>query len=469
MKSLKVTINLKKHAIILSFIIPATIRAIPEIQFPYPIGYDTPLYFAYAKYHAQEGLWPPYRLFQTVILGGLYAIGIDAVIAMKILPTIIYGFFGLSIYLLAKNYLQWNNTKSLLASIITTLSIANLRISWDLHDQMLGLVFLTLTVSIIKSITKKPHITITFIILTTLTILAHQLTGVILISLLLILALTNIKNKHGLIFLAILFIAFTLFIYKYLNIDNLLKLYQIPIFTYPTFQSIMYESQNIIMIMKLYLPIIPLSIIGYFKDKVMTTWLILMLFGSLSTIISPSFLLGMVEPWRVILLLAIPLAIYATNTVWKIKMKISKNQTITIAIILLMNLSTFTFIGLKIIPPYYEMPGKMPTSMVQTSIPLYDIEPTITLLNQIKNEKDIILLVYGDFAGWALYYTNAQIIGFGGGGTYNMFPSLQQAFEYVPKHNLYLLYWNDYEAYSLGFKKISQQGNLALYKYSSTT
>jgi hypothetical protein len=194
-----------------------------------------------------------------------------------------------------------------------------------------------------------------------------------------------------------------------------------------------------------------------------------MLFGSLSTIISPSFLLGMVEPWRVILLLAIPLAIYATNTVWKIKMKISKNQTITIAIILLMNLSTFTFIGLKIIPPYYEMPGKMPTSMVQTSIPLYDIEPTITLLNQIKNEKDIILLVYGDFAGWALYYTNAQIIGFGGGGTYNMFPSLQQAFENVPKHNLYLLYWNDYEAYSLGFKKISQQGNLALYKYSSTT
>jgi hypothetical protein len=219
--------------------------------------------------------------------------------------------------------------------------------------------------------------------------------------------------------------------------------------------------------MKLYLPILPLSIIGHFKDKVITTWLIFTLLGSLSTIISPSFLLGTVEPWRFILLLAIPLAIYTTNTIWKIKMKIGQNQTITIAIILLMNLSTFTFIGLKIIPPYYEMPAKIPNSMVQTSIPLYDIEPTITLLNQIKNEKDIILLVYGDFAGWAAYYTNAHIIGFGGNGTYNTFPSLQQAFENVPKHNLYLLYWNDHEAYPLGFKKISQQGNLALYKYSS--
>jgi len=461
MKSLKVTINLKKHAIILSFIIPAIIRAVPEIQFPYPIGFDTPLYFAFAKYHAQVGLWPPYRLFQTVILGGLYTIGIDAVIAMKILPTIIYGFFGLSIYLLAKNYLQWNNIKSLLTSIITTLSIANLRISWDMHDLMLGLVFLTLTISTIK----KPQNTIAFVIFATLTILAHQLTAIILISILLILTLTDIKDKHYPIRLIILFIGFILFIY--FNIDYLLKLYWIPTFTYPSFQSIVYESQNILMIMKLYLPILPLFIAGYFKDKIMSTWLILALLGSLSTIISPSFLLGGVLPWRYVLLLAVPLAIYTTNTLWKIKIKFSKNQTITIAIILLIHLATFTFLGLKIVPAYYEDPSKIPSNMVQTSIPLYDIEPTITLLNQIRNEQNITLLVYGDFVGWALYYTNAKVIGFG--GTYNEGPDLQQVLTKIArKDNLYLLYWNDQEAYLLGFKKISQQGNLALYKYSNS-
>jgi len=461
MKSLKVTINLKKHAIILSFIIPVIVRAIPEIQFPYPIGFDTPLYFAFAKYHAQEGLWPPYRLFQTVILGGLYTIGIDAVIAMKILPTIIFGLFGLSIYLLAKNYLQWNNTKSLLTSIITTLSIANLRISWDMHDLMLGLVFLTLTISTIK----KPQNTIAFLIFATLTILAHQLTAIILISILLILTLTDFKDKHYPIRLIILFIGFILFIY--FNIDYLLKLYWIPSFTYPSFQSIVYESQNIIMIMKLYLPILPLSIAGYFKDKIMATWLILALLGSLSTIISPSFLLGGVLPWRYVLLLAVPLAIYTTNTLWKIKIKFGKNQTITIAIILLIHLATFTFLGLKIVPAYYEIPSKIPSNMVQTSIPLYDIEPTITLLNQIRNEQNITLLVYGDFVGWASYYTNAKVIGFG--GTYNEGPDLQQVLTKIArKDNLYLLYWNDQEAYLLGFKKISQQGNLALYKYSNT-
>ena len=461
MKSLKVTINLKKHAIILSFIIPAIIRAVPEIQFPYPIGFDTPLYFAFAKYHAQVGLWPPYRLFQTVILGGLYTIGIDAVIAMKILPTIIYGFFGLSIYLLAKNYLQWNNIKSLLTSIITTLSIANLRISWDMHDLMLGLVFLTLTISTIK----KPQNTIAFVIFATLTILAHQLTAIILISILLILTLTNIKDKRYPIRLIILFIGFILFIY--FNIDYLLKLYWIPTFTYPSFQSIVYELQNIIMIMKLYLPILLLSIAGYFKDKIMNTWLILALLGSLSTIISPSFLLGGVLPWRYVLLLAVPLAIYTTNTLWKIKIKLGKNQTITIAIILLIHLATFTFLGLKIVPAYYEEPDKIPSNMVQTSIPLYDIEPTITLLNQIRKEQNITLLVYGDFVGWALYYTNAKVIGFG--GTYNEGPDLQQVLTKIArKDNLYLLYWNDQEAYLLGFKKISQQGNLALYKYSNS-
>jgi hypothetical protein len=218
--------------------------------------------------------------------------------------------------------------------------------------------------------------------------------------------------------------------------------------------------------MKLYLPILPLFIAGYFKDKIITTWLILALLGSLSTIISPSFLLGGVLPWRYVLLLAVPLAIYTTNTLWKIKIKFSKNQTITIAIILLIHLATFTFLGLKIVPAYYEDPSKIPSNMVQTSIPLYDIEPTITLLNQIRNEQNITLLVYGDFVGWALYYTNAQVIGFG--GIYNAGPDLQQVLTKIArKDNLYLLYWNDQEAYLLGFKKISQQGNLALYKYSN--
>jgi hypothetical protein len=463
MKPLKITINPKKHTTILSFIIPATIRAIPETQFPYPIGFDTPLYFAFAKYHAQKGLWPPYRLFQTIILGGLYTIGIDPITAMKILPTIIYGLFGLSTYLLAKNYLQWNNTKSLLTSIITTLSIANLRTSWDMHDLMLGLALLTLTISTIK----KPHNTITLLILTTLTILAHQLTAVILLSILLTLTLTNTKNKQYLIIFATLIIAFTLF--TYLNIDYISKLYWIPTFTYPSLQSITNESQNIIMIIKLYLPILPLSIIGYFKDKIITTWLILTLLGSLSTIISPSLLLGGILPWRYILLLATPLTIYTTNALWKIKTKINKTQTITIlAIILLLHTTTLTFLGLKITPPYYETPGTIPNNMIQTSIPLYDIQPTITLLKQIKNEQNITLLVYGDFVGWASYYTNAKIIGFS--GTYHIAPDLQQALTNITtKNNLYLLWWNDQEAYSLGFKKISHQGNLTLYKYNNTT
>jgi hypothetical protein len=464
MKHPKITINPKKHTIILSFIIPALIRTIPEIQFPYPIGFDTPLYFAFAKYHAQKGLWPPYRLFQTIILGGLYTIKIDPVTAMKFLPTIIYGLFGLSTYLLAKNYLQWNNTKSLLTSIITTLSIANLRISWDMHDLMLGLTLLTLTISTIK----KPHNTPTLLPLATLTILAHQLTAVILLSILLVLTLTNIKNKPSITPLIILITALILFTYT--NMDYIFKLYWIPTFTYPSLQSITNESQNIIMIIKLYLPILPLSIIGYFKDKTITTWLALTLLGSLSTIISPSFSLGAVLPWRYILLLATPLTIYTTNAIWKIKTKNNKKQiTALLAIILLLlHSTTLTFLGLKITPPYYETPSTIPDNMVQTSIPLYDIQPTITLLNQLKNEQNITLIVYGDFVGWAAYYTNAKIIGFS--GTYHIAPTLEQTLTNITtKDNLYLLWWNDQEANSLGFKKISHQGNLSLYKYNNTT
>jgi len=85
------------------------IRSIPEMLFPYPIGFDTPLYFVFGKNYASNGQFFPLLNF---ILGRLYAAGIDMVPTMKILPTMIYGLFGFGVYLFGRLRLRLSEWES---------------------------------------------------------------------------------------------------------------------------------------------------------------------------------------------------------------------------------------------------------------------------------------------------------------------------------------------------------------------
>ncbi|MFB0522142.1 MAG: hypothetical protein ACETV1_00090, partial [Candidatus Bathyarchaeia archaeon] len=86
----------------MSFVIPAFVRWIPEAQFPYPIGYDTPLYISWGKHYASNPVAFPLML---PLLGGLYASGFDLVAVMTYLPTLLYGLLGLSAFLFSRLYL----------------------------------------------------------------------------------------------------------------------------------------------------------------------------------------------------------------------------------------------------------------------------------------------------------------------------------------------------------------------------
>lgn len=461
---MKRTIKIKtKHILItLSFIIPMIIRWIPEAQFPYPIGFDTPLYLAFGKYYASHP--SPFLLFNE-ILGLLYTAKLDLLQVMKYLPTITYGILGTSIYTFTTKNLKWTPPKALATTINTALSVALLRISWDMHKLTLGIALILLALSYINELNTIKN-KITFTTLGILTIISHELIMVIFLTILFVYTITAHKNTKKLT-TALLITGLIIFLGIWYR-NNLNYVFQwIPqIIQTPPFSNIIPELQNNGgLILKLYIFSLPLAIIGYFKNKPLTTWLTLTTIGSLSTVITPTFMLGGVSPWRYILLLTIPISFYTTNGIIKITEKLStKNTTtlITTLLILIINIQTFSFLGITNSVNYYQTEGIIPNNMIQTSIPIYDIKPTITLLKTVPDNST--LLVYGDFTGWALYYTNAKIIGFG--GTYHIAPTLQQALEKIPnKDNLYLLWWDDTTAQQLGFKIISHNGNLKLYKY----
>lgn len=458
------TFKLKAGSLVklFSLLIPILVRWIPESQFPYPIGFDTPLYFAIL---AQRD--PP-RLLSGFILKFFYTVGFDMTVVLKYLPTVLYGFLGFSLFIFSSKHLNWRNELAFIASLNLILSLPMLRISWDMHDLTVGLTLLLLTLSMLRSLDGL-YERIAFFILGLTTIIAHELTAFLLLTSVFLDMVIRIRKKKGFPFYELVFLVlgstiFLVFMYR-LNVGRILGWsvrvsYEKPFSEFP--REI---CNNVKFLVVFYLPMLPFILLGFFHDMVLSLLLGFNLIGFLSPSIIPGLYLGYLLPWRYALILDLPLSIYASRGIWRISGKISSRIRLPAAILLLLalNLPSFSFLGLGLLPSYYESPGVIPSSMVSTSIPLYDIEPTKTLLSLI-DEENATIIVYGDFVGWTRYYSTARVISFG--GTYRDAATLHEALNLVDdKRRLYLLWWDDNAAERLGFKPIARRGNLSLYKY----
>lgn len=462
MKSARVLIRFKKDKlyIFLSIILPMVIRFIPEAVFPYPIGFDTPLYLAMGKTWTKRPL--PFPLL-VALLGSLYSVGVDLLPVMKVLPTLIYGLLGYASFMFARRYLMWSSSASLLLSLNLPLSIAMLRISWDMHKLALGIALMLLSLSFWRNIRDAKGRAI-FLILSMLTIISHELITVTYLLTMTIFAIRS-ENRARAAALAVLLIGTSCFLGAWYGSNPEKVFGWIPaIFSSTPFSNLAHELyENGLLILKLYPLMLPISIIGFFKDDAITTWLAFYLLGSLSTVFSPTFLLGGVLPWRYILLLTIPLSIYAARGALILGGKISSRKNPwALILVLLINFPSYPFLTTLNAPFPYEHRGIVPEHMIQTSIPLYDIGPTINLLRRVNHGT---LIIYGDFIGWAKYYTNARVIGFG--GVYGEVRTLEQALALIEdKSEVFLIFWDDVTAGRLGFRVLAMEGNLKLYRYA---
>ncbi|MEM3162648.1 MAG: hypothetical protein QW056_06660, partial [Candidatus Bathyarchaeia archaeon] len=199
----RIALKIREHSLytLLSALIPALIRFIPEMMFPYPIGFDTPLYLAMAKDFAAHP--QPFRLF-IVIIGLLHVLGVDLMVAMKFLPTLVYCLLGFSIFKFANRHLGWRDYHALLASINLTISVAMLRISWDMHKLALGVALLLLTLSMSKTLyvsepTRLDAGRIAFFTLSMLTLITHELIAVLFMLTLIYYALRRRESRLFLI------------------------------------------------------------------------------------------------------------------------------------------------------------------------------------------------------------------------------------------------------------------------------
>jgi len=137
-----------------AFIIPFLLRAIIEIySAPYTVGYDT-----VAEYVPTIGGFTSifnYVIFEISSLYNGIAMSLqfvlqNPILTVKVLAILLVGFLGLTLYLWGTTFLSRKN--ALFFSLIASFYFSTLRITWDLHRNLLGLSLMFATIYVIESI-----------------------------------------------------------------------------------------------------------------------------------------------------------------------------------------------------------------------------------------------------------------------------------------------------------------------------
>ena len=472
-------------ALSVAFLVPVLIRWIPEAQFPYPIGYDTPMYLAAAKDYSHNSEFFPllYR-----ILGSLHSMGLDAIVTMKYLPTLLYGFLGVSAYYFARSYLEWDRRRSLLAVLILTFSAVSLRISWDLNKQVFSTTALLIAFSQLPKLERRSRAAL-FIGFGVLVAASHEfifaLMSGIFIYLLASQAFRFLRKEHvNSSFLAVVSVAFISAVLVFLGgwfHWDLSRIYSTG--TWSIQGSVDFSSSTWFEVVRrygaiavlCYAPLVPLGALGVFRRGALTGWILVAAIGSFSAFIYPRLCLAFPDRWMYLLIY--PTAFFVANAFERLGLanRLSARNGLTIGMaLILINFVSFSLLGISQWPTWYpKAPEFFPESMPVSSIPLYDIEATAQLMHSLdQHSHGLVLISHMKYIGWAAYCTNHQVIGWSDlwtpVPTKSIPRNVPEALDVAKagqKSEIYLLWYRDTDATSLGFTKIAESGRMKLYQY----
>jgi hypothetical protein len=486
--------------LLLAFFVPLIIRAIPEVLMgPYVTGFDTMGHYVPTTLlwmNGSIGFWSfvaTAPLFYSIVLL-LVSSGGALITVLKILPPILLGFLGLSVFGYAQRGLGWSSIKSLVVSLFATLYFVALRISWDMLRNELALIlfFVVLTLFSTQKSFSNPWKRYLLLSLTmSLVVLAHQLVSLIMFGVIgLTIAYDLFKRKHGeirkliitalpalTVFIAIFYLSpkvseFRL-IFGFSQNDGWLAL-----FGYSSYGTMLASLLGFFLFC--FLPLLPFIVLGAKRlgNFQMHSWVLLGIIGAIIPMVSPSNL-------RWIMMLTYPFAFYVTDALSRIKLvswkrfKITLYKIVTVYLILTISILSLGFI---LLPPEYPLPFfnpqfsnayvyQMPTSMLQNTLPLTDCKDTINALQWLKINMtgNSVLLSHRAFYGWTISNLNKnQVVLYEYDNPLDAAKTVNQ----TEHSRIYLVWWvNETGWYgqptvSPSFHQVYNSGKIAIYIYA---
>jgi hypothetical protein len=481
---------------LLAFVIPLVVRAIPEILMgPYIVGFDT-----MGFYVPNTLLWlhngvnlgdflAAAPLFYTIFMS-IVAVGGSPVLVLKIIPPLLLGFLGLSMYAYAKRGLGWSPSKSAFVALLGSIYFVALRASWDQLREELGLVFFFVVLMLLinpKEKSWKRYAVLSFAMIAVA--LSHQLALVLMFGVIVFTAAYQLFHKEFISSIKLILVSLPATLYFFIvylsgvlqsGFLNYSTNVGSPLATWTGFTS--YQSMLIStggLFLYCFVLILPLAMISIWqlRNLQLGSWLLL----SLILILVPIA----VSPYRWVLMLTYPLAFYATDTLSRLKSIKWKRYKLTahrIAILYLVLSTAILSLGYIFMAPeqpflyfnsehFNSYAYQIPTSMLQNTISITDCQDTVNALQWFKNNENSssLLLTHTVFYSWALLTRNecqVRNYGFDAPDTVAMVAA-QEGYSQI-----YLIWWVNGQGWygqptlPSSFNEVYHSGKIAIYSYN---
>jgi hypothetical protein len=252
------------------------------------------------------------------------------------------------VFWVTREMLHWDSRLCVLASIFFAFQLAPLRISWDLLRNSLGMGVLLFALPFIGRVGSNRGLVV-FVLLSLLTVFAHEYSAVTLLAIILVLAvrrfLSNRQTVEAKRLLIAAFPALAIFLagvvlrmfpVGYATVTNVLgsgdsssaglgRLFFLVNYfgvhsSLDYYPSYGYLALNVVVLfVLLYASYSFLIWKGFFRNEVLDTWTVLLLVGSFSCLVLP---FCAVEYWhRWVFMLAYPFTFYAINALNRVSVK----------------------------------------------------------------------------------------------------------------------------------------------------
>jgi hypothetical protein len=483
---------------LLAFFIPLIVRTIPEILMgPYIVGFDTMGFYVpntlmwlhnginFGDFLATAPLF--YTIFMSIV-----AAGGSPVFVLKVIPPLLLGFLGLSMYAYAQRGLGWSPSRSVFVALLGSIYFVALRTSWDQLREELGLIFFFTVLTLLiyrKGRSWKNYALLSLVMV--VVALTHQLVSVLMFGVIICTVVYNLFRRNFVDSITLILASLPAILYFFTA--YLSDVLHSGILNYSTsgeatlanwtgfasYQSILVDAGGFFLYC--FILLLPLALVNLrrLQNLQLKAWLLL----SLILVLVP---IASISPYRWILMLTYPLVFFAAETLGRlrsIKWKRYKFTVSRIALLYLVLSTAVLSLGYVIMTPdkpfFYFNPNylnsyeyQIPTSMLQNTISVTDCRDTVNVLDwfKINVNANSILLTHTVFYSWALLNLNESQV-----KSYGFDDPEQSAIEasHDGYKQIYLIWWINGQGWygeptlPSSFHEVYSSGKIAIYTYNT--
>ena len=401
-----------------AFLLPFTVRAIPEIiAGPYPIGWDIIAFYlpnTLDMAAGRMGMWGILGsgpLMYSFIVPIYLLTRINPILLFKVVGPVLFGVLCWSLFRLCEKKLGLSVKSGFLTVLFLAFYFVSLRVAWDAYQAELALTFLVLGLTVAGEYGSIARSTVARSAFFLLAILANQLVAVLVVGTVIV-EMLRAKGRGGF----------------GLALSGLAPVVLFGLVVYATLQpstgpgvSVLGGSfapvnvaYNTVFLVYAFGPLLPLAAIGLslVTRSLFSSWISVSAAGIVISTLPGQVFQDIGYRW--VLLLSVPVLIAAAQGYQKLCARASgsngrqglKALRLCVPLILVFSAGMYSTIQAASVPYFTLFVGYVPTSLLQSSVPLSDSADVVQAMHwlEVSMPSNSAVITHEAFYGWARAY-----------------------------------------------------------------